>query len=244
VYFTAAQDAVAHAMAGVILDASVVIHTQLLREMGVLERLWEKVSDPAVWQLGDVGRRLIEATADAEQARYADRVILLDPLIGRGLGYQVCPQVPPPDSGTFIDAHLIFAEYARTHLPGDFGANTGEQLPEGTLLDSYDSSVDRYLFALTTPFCYRAQNRVAKVHTREFFVTQRPLFVYPGLPIKITTIPDQGMDWVPNPKYVRSGYLFHGTVADLLTSGDIIRVTEAKAREIHAARKKDRQRNS
>src|SRR5688500_2866437 len=52
-YFAAAQDAVAHAMAGVILDAGVMINTQLLRGMGLLDRRWKKLGDPVFWHLTD-----------------------------------------------------------------------------------------------------------------------------------------------------------------------------------------------
>ncbi|SFO32819.1 TNT domain-containing protein [Actinomadura madurae] len=234
--FASAQDAVAYAAAGLAVDENIATHEDLLREQGIVGDIWDDARKRLEWQLTDDGRRLVEKSLDEGRARYGDSGIVLDQVLEHRKGYQVIRPVPRPDGGLFIGRHEFFMAHVHSRLPGDFGASTGEELPENTLLDSYAPADEPYLFTLETPFERRGLSGTGRNNERRFYVVKRPITVYPGFPVKETTIPPQGLQRVKEPSSKGQGYLLPRPLADLVAAGDIIQVTKAEALRIYRGR--------
>jgi hypothetical protein len=225
--FPSAQDAVAHAAAGLIVDSGASIHEDLLREQGVLAHVWDDARKRLVLTVTDEGRELVAASQDDGRPRYGDSGIVLDRVIERPRGYQVIPRVPRTADGLFIGAHEFFAAHVRSRLPGDFAASTGEELPAGTLLDTFAPADEPYLFTLETPFERRGLCGTGRNLVRRFFVVRRPLLVHPGFPVRETTIPARG------PSDRGQGYLLPRTVTAEIEAGGIAQITEAETLRIY-----------
>jgi hypothetical protein len=231
--FASAQDAVAYAAAGLVVDANVTIHEDLLREQGIVGDIWDEAEKRLDWKLTDDGQRLVEVSLDKNRARYGDTGVVLDRVLENRKGYQVLPPVPRPEGGLFIGRHEFFMAHIHSRLPGDFGASTGEELPENTLLDTYAPTDEPYLFTLETPFERRGLSGTGRDNERRFYVVKRPITVFPGFPVKETTIPPQGLQRVREPSSKGQGYLLPRPLAELIAGGDIAQITRAEAARIH-----------
>lgn len=236
--FASAQDAVAHAAAGLIVDGNAVIHEVLLRDQAVFSSRWDDAAKRLVCTLEDEGRRLVAAARDHGRPRYGDTGVVLDRVLERPRGYQVLPRVPRTDDGMFIWAHDFFMAHVRSRLPGDFWVSTSEELPVNTLLDTYAPSDEPYLFTLDAPFERRGLFGTGRNLVRRFFVIRRPLRVYPGFPVRVTTIPARGLARVREPSAGGQGYLLPHPVPALLDAGDIARISEAEATRLYLEQRK------
>ncbi|MER7546467.1 hypothetical protein [Actinomadura sp.] len=230
--FESAQDAVAYAAGGLIVDERVTIHGDLLREQGVLGHVWDESEGRVVWRLLDEGERLVAAARDEERPRYGESCVPLDDVLAHPGGYHVIERTPGPDGDLFLREHDLFTAHVRSRLPGDFGASTGQVLPENTLLDSYAETDEPYLFTLDTPFERRGLYRSGKDRVRKFFVVRRPLTVHPGFPVRNTTVPT-GRRRSGGPSEQGQGYLLPRPIAELLDAGDIARITESETLRIY-----------
>ncbi|WP_149263091.1 hypothetical protein [Actinomadura sp. K4S16] len=240
--FSSAQDAVAHAAAGLIVDEDAVIHEGLLRDQGVFDSTWDESAKRLVCTLKDEGRRLVAASRDADRPRYGDSGVTLDHVLERPRGYQVLPRVPHTEDGLFIWAHDFFAAHVRSRLPGDFGASAGEDLPVDTLLDTYAPSDEPYLFTLDAPFERRGLFGTGRDLVRRFYLVRRPIRVYPGFPVNATAIPARGLGRVREPSTGGQGYLLPRPVAALLEAGDIVRLGEAEATRVYQRQRESQRR--
>jgi hypothetical protein len=162
---------------------------------------------------------------------------MLEPVLERPRGYRVLPRVPRTDDGLFIGAHEFFQAHIRSRLPGEFGASTGEELPADTLLDTYSPTDEPYLFTVDTPFERRGLSGTGRDLVRRFYLVRRPIPVYPGFPVRATTIPSQGLDRVREPSTIGQGYLLPRSLRAMLASGAIVRISEAEASRIYRERR-------
>ncbi|MFB4308709.1 hypothetical protein [Actinomadura sp. GTD37] len=240
--FASAQDAVAYAVAGLIVDEGVTVHEDLLREQGVVGRIWDESASRLVWRLTDEGERLVAAARDEGRQRYGESCVPLDGVLGDPRGYQVIPRTPGPEGDRFLREHDLFTAHVRARLPGDFGASTGRELPEDTLLDSYASADEPYLFTLDTPFERRGLFRSGRDVVRKFFVVRRPLTVHPGFPVRSTTVPARRRRNSGESSDKGQGYLLPRPLAALLDSGDIARITEAETLRIYREQRESQRR--
>ncbi|NVI91992.1 hypothetical protein [Actinomadura sp. BRA 177] len=232
--FESAQDAVAYAAGGLIIDEHVTIHKGLLQEQGIFDHVWDESARRLVWKLLDEGDRLVAAARDEGRLRYGESCVPLDHVLAHPGGYQVIVRTPGPDGDLFLREHDLFTAHVRSRLPGDFGASTGQELPENTLLDSYASADEPYLFTLDTPFERRGLFRSGRDRVRKFFVVRRPLPVHPGFPVGNTTLPtSRRRQQSGGPSEQGQGYLLPRPIADLLDAGDIARITESETLRIY-----------
>ncbi|WP_301177642.1 hypothetical protein [Actinomadura geliboluensis] len=237
--FDSAGGAVAYAAAGLVVDANVTVHEDLLRFQGVLGESWDGAAGRLVLSLTDEGERLVEAARDETRTRYGTSFLPLGPVIERPRGYQVIPRGPRPDDGPFIAEHDLFTAHVRARLPGEFGASTGEELPADTLLDTYAPAADEpCLFTLETPFERRGLPGTGAGHERRFYVVRRPLTVYAGFPVRETTVPARGT----GPSDAGRGYLLPRPIGALLDGGDIARISEAETLRRYREQRESRQR--
>lgn len=226
--FESAQVAVAYAAGGLIVDGHVTIHKDLLKGQGVFDQVWDESARRLVWKLLDEGERLVAAARDEGRPRYGEYCIPLDHVLANPWGYQVVPRTPGPDGGLFLREHDLFTAHVQRRLPGDFGASTGEELPENTLLDSFAPADEPYLFTLDTPFGRRGLSGTGRERVRRFYLVRRPLPVYPGFPVRETTAPARRVRHGAQPSDVGQGYLLPRPIAVLTDAGDIARITEAE----------------
>ncbi|MFI0350663.1 glycohydrolase toxin TNT-related protein [Actinomadura sp. 9N407] len=232
VSFGTAQAAVAYAAAGLIVDEKVTVHSYLLRDLDIVEHVHDAELG-GTWGVTEEGRRAADAARVEERPRYGRTGIALEPIIGRPAAYRVLrPGPPSTGNGPFIGTHEIFLRLVEPRLPGDFGASTGEELPEGTLLEGFGSTDQEYLFTMGTPFERRGLSQTGIAHTRHFYVVRRPLWVYQGFPVKATPVPASGLQHLHEPSDKGRGYLMHGSIAALLASGELAEVPVWEAARI------------
>ncbi|MEU8345926.1 hypothetical protein AB0C74_29860 [Spirillospora sp. NPDC048832] len=240
--FDSAGDAVAYAAAGLVVDAEVTVHEDLLRIQGLAGDSWDDAARRLVWGLTDEGERLVEAARDDTRPRYGTSFLPLGPVLEQRRGYQVIPRAPRPDGGAYLAEHDLFTQHVRARLPGEFGASTGEELPEDTLLDTYADEDEPYLFTLETPFERRGLSGTGVGRERKFFLVRRPIHVYPGFPVRETTVPARGRGSGPSDQ--GQGYLLPRPITALLDGGDIARISEAETLRIYREQRASRQRRN
>ncbi|MEU8123214.1 hypothetical protein AB0C21_31260 [Spirillospora sp. NPDC049024] len=241
--FESAQDATAYAAAGLIVDEKVTLHEGLLRrEQGVIDHIWDESAKRLVWRLTDEGERLVAASRDEGRPRYGESWIVLDPVFEDPRGYRVLPRTPRPDGGRFLAEHDLFVAHVRGRLPGDFGASTGEELAENTLLDTFAPADEPYLFTLDAPFDRRGLFGAGAELVRKFYLVRRPIRVYQGFPVRNTTVPARGRARADGAPPKGTGYLLPRSLAALLEAGDIARITEAEAVRIYTEQRESQRR--
>ncbi|MBE1533358.1 hypothetical protein [Actinomadura algeriensis] len=220
-----AREAVAHAAAGMIVDAGVAIDSHLLWDLGFVEPARDPSSVPLVWKPTEQARKLDSSSRDDGRARYGTDGFALELLRGRPARFCVLPPGPMPDDGLFLNRHELFMSLSHSRLPGDFAVSSGEELPAGKLLEGYGSPERPYLFSLRTPFERQGLPQTAGGHEWHIYLTRRPLWTFPGFPVEETTVPAAGMTRTTGPSTGGQGYLFRDSVSSLLRSGEIIEVS-------------------
>ncbi|WP_143220449.1 hypothetical protein [Actinomadura sp. CNU-125] len=220
-----AREAVAYAAAGMMVDAGVSIDSHLLWDLGFIEPARAPSSVPLVWKPTERARRLDSSSRDDGRARYETDGFALERLRGRPARFGVLSPGPAPDGGLFLNRHEFFTSLSHSRLPGDFAVSSGEKLLENTLLEGYGSPNVPYLFSMRTPFERQGLPQTASGHDWHIYLTQRPLWTFPGFPVEETTVPAVGAIEAKGPSTGGQGYLFRDLVSSLLRSGEIIEVS-------------------
>ncbi|MFD0902527.1 hypothetical protein [Actinomadura sediminis] len=232
VRFGSAREAVADAMAGIMIDAGVRLNSELLKVAGVVVETDLREPPWRLWRVTDAGRE----SAGGSDGRPDGPGIVLDDVDGRPMGYFVCVPRPRPDGerGGFVTVRKVFALAVAAMLPPDDqdGTSTLEVLPEGTELHGSGGVDEVFLFEPGTPFVWQGVVRGGyKDPIPDVYHVQRPLPVYPGFPVAHASIPDTGIGAGARPPTKEGrGYYLVEPICELLRSGHLTRTPAPSGR--------------
>ncbi|OLT10824.1 hypothetical protein BJF79_25470 [Actinomadura sp. CNU-125] len=232
VRFGSAREAVADAMAGVMVDADVRLNSDLLEIAGLLAEVPLREEPWQLWRLTDAGR----AMADDPNRSPDGPGIVLDELDGHPIGYFVCVPRPRPEhqSGGFITVREVFALAAAAMLPPEppDGTSASVILPEGTELHGSGDLDQVFLFEPGTPFSWQGLVRGGyRDPVPDVYRVQHPLQVYPGFPTAHATFPESGIGPGSSPPTDKGrGYYLVDSISALLRAGHLARTPAPSGR--------------
>lgn len=220
-----ARAAVAHALGGLLAEESTGLDSGLLQDAGLVEPGPYDATGIKRWQLTDAGRRLWTDSERAPRPASGVACAALGRLAGRPADYLVLRPEPAPPRGPFTTVRELLTRAALARLP-DTAAEPREDLPEGTVLDSYADPSDVFLYDVGTPFHKRGLWGVARRHTHRFYRLRRPLPAFPAFPFEHTTMADRDE---PGQTEQGRGHYLVDTIADLLDDGSLTETPDPRA---------------
>lgn len=225
------QQAVAHAMAGIMAEAGMEISSAVLDKARIVSPRRLPREGQHAWMTDDAGRELNTRTVAAPRPRGGGPYIALDRLHNRPAGPFVCHPGPAPEEGAYASVHEVLMMLAEGSLPKP--APTPEAAPEppsevlepGMEVDAYGDPVNCFVYEIGTPFLRRGLPGSPGDHDYHVYRVERPVHAYTGLfapgPL--------GSD--PPPPDTGMGFYLVDSIADLIASGHLVEITGDRPRE-------------
>ncbi|TDB85758.1 glycohydrolase toxin TNT-related protein [Actinomadura sp. 7K534] len=212
-----AREATAHAVAGLLAEEGVSVHSGILELAGLI-----RLDPPTgAWGLTDTGRRVRDESANSARPA-GTSCIALEAVTARA-GYFVTRPGPPPSEGPFVDVRTVLSMAAFAGLPeppDDPGEARPVDLPVDTALDGYGDDGEVFLFEPGTPFNRRGLWGEPEHHRHRRYRVRKPLRGYPSFPFEQATID------VERTGREGRGYYLVDTIAALLAAGTLSETTE------------------
>ncbi|TDE18830.1 glycohydrolase toxin TNT-related protein [Actinomadura sp. 6K520] len=212
-----AREATAHAVAGLLAEEGVRVHSGMLELAGLI-----RLDPPTgAWVLTETGRRVRDESANAARPAGAS-CIALEGVTGRA-GYFVTRPGTPPSEGPFLDVRTVLSMAVFAGLPeppDDPGEVQPVDLPAGTVLDGHGDTGEVFLFEPGTPFNRRGLWGGPEHHPHRRYRVREPLRGYPSFPFEKATID------VERTGGEGRGYYLVDTIAALLAAGTLTETTE------------------